>query len=136
MEENEKYLDDFTSKIIKKTPLDNPSGNFTDAILHEINIKVKNEVTIYKELISKKIIILLCVALIGLLFFAVFNFNQNATNWLAFLSMEAIPQLKIPEMVPNITFSSKVLYAVIIFSLVFFVQISFLKKYFDERLDY
>ena len=53
-DKTDKYLDDLTKKVIKIGSIESPSFNFTDTVMSQVEALGKNQLTVYKPLISKK----------------------------------------------------------------------------------
>jgi uncharacterized integral membrane protein len=127
-------LDTLAAKIVKKQTLDVPSLDFTSKVMYKIRLVNSKSSTAYVPLISRKTwgIIgfgLFCVVLFPFLMqdsgkVGVWYFNFK---W---------PQLQLPNILdrlPVILISDTLVYGILAFTLFLYVQILFLKKYFDDR---
>lgn len=137
MNENvDKHLDDLSRKVMSHSTIEQPSFNFTQNIMVQIERVKASEVTTYVPLISKRIWVLIAIALLsissGLAFFGTFN---DDNSWLRQLQFDRFSEYSFPNPLANIEFSQTTYYAVILFAVVMCVQIPILKRYFDKRLQ-
>jgi len=136
MKENDnKHLDNFTKKIIKKTTLESPSIHFTSNIMSQVTALNKNTITIYKPLISKKSWILIALGFISLCAYLIFNTETEQSSWLSTLNFNALTNNKLTNVLSGFTVSKTLTYAVALFGLMLCIQIPFLKNYFDKRFE-
>lgn len=127
MKENEdKYLDDFTKKIIKKAALESPSIHFTSEIMSQVAALNDKSVTIYKPLISKKVWFLIALSFVVLCTYLILGTETEKESWLSTLDFNALSGFKM---------SKTLMYAVVFFGLMFCIQIPFLKNHFDKRFE-
>lgn len=135
MEKNKQYVEEdaFLKKYLQEIKLDSPRPNFTENILDLI---LKEEKSIVKNtpLISKKMWFIAAGFLATCVFFL---FKEKNTTSLRFpeIDFSFIPSLQMPTIFGSFTISSTIMYAVVGFSLMFFIQIVFLKNHFNKRFD-
>ena len=135
MEKNKQYVEEdaFLKKYLQEIKLDSPRSSFTENILDLI---LKEEKSIVKNtpLISKKMWFIAAGFLATCVFFL---FKEKNTTSLRFpeIDFSFIPSLQMPTIFGSFTISSTIMYAVVGFSLMFFIQIVFLKNHFNKRFD-
>jgi len=136
MKENDnKYLDDFTKKIIKKTSLERPSIHFTSTIMSQVSALNENKVTTYKPLISKKVWTLIALSFTVLCAYLILGTETQQESWMSTLNFNALSSSKFTNALSCFTLANTLMYAILFFGLMFCIQIPFLKNYFDKRLE-
>lgn len=136
MKENDnKYLDDFTKKAIKKTSLESPSFGFTSEIMSKVTELNTSNTTVYKPLISKKIWAVIAMSFIALCVYLILDTNTESSSWFSSLNFDALFDVKISNPLSGLAVSNTLLYAIAFFGLMFCIQIPFLKNYLDKRLE-
>ncbi len=131
MKENEdKYLDDFTKKIIKKASLESPSIHFTSEIMSQVSALNKSKVIAYKPLISKQTWVLIALSFIGLCIYLIFGPETHQSSWLGSLDFS-----KFTNVLSGFTISKTLMYAIAFFGLMLCIQIPVLKNHFDKRFE-
>ncbi|PIA82246.1 hypothetical protein BFR04_10790 [Gaetbulibacter sp. 4G1] len=131
MKENEdKYLDDFTKKIIKKASLESPSIHFTSEIMSQVKALNKSKVIAYKPLISKQTWVLIALSFIGLCIYLIFGTETHQSSWLGSLDFS-----KFTNVLSGFTISKTLMYAIAFFGLMLCIQIPVLKNHFDKQYE-
>lgn len=133
MKPNEdKLLEKFVDTIMKDSVLETPSSDFTTKVMSQVLTQKTSDVYVYKPLISKQVFIIIFGSFI-LLFMYLFSNggiqNDNLINYKYFNFFQNINLMSLYNF-PKIT-----IYAVVLATLMLFIQISFLKKHFDNQLD-
>ncbi len=127
MKANEdKLLEKLVDTIMKNSKLEKPSLDFTAKIISQVLTTKTSEVYIYKPLISKYVFILVLGCLIAL-FFYLKPQTDNSINRLIDSLFYNINRIAL------FSFSKITVYSVGIATLFLFIQISFLKKHFDNH---
>lgn len=134
-ENDDKHLDDFAKKLIKKTALQSPSIHFTSKIMSQVSALHENRVTAYKPLISKKAGVLMALGFISLCAYLILNTKTQQSSWFSALDFNALLNNKLTNALSGFTMSKTVMYAVVFFGFMFCIQIPVLKHYFDKRLE-
>lgn len=136
MKENEdKYLDDFTKKIIKKAALESPSIHFTSEIMSQVAALNDKSVTVYKPLISKKVWFLIALSFVVLCTYLILGTETEKESWLSTLDFNALSNNNFTNALSGFKMSKTLMYAVVFFGLMFCIQIPFLKNHFDKRFE-
>ncbi|WP_242085376.1 hypothetical protein [Aestuariivivens sediminis] len=124
-------LDVLIKNLIKEDTIERPSLNFSEAVMSRIEILKENKVTVYKPLISKwgwTVVVSLCVTV---LFYVLFFGNQSESMvWFNTLDFSVIG-----DVISGFRLSKVGMYSVLLFGIMFCVQISFLKQHFEKRIE-
>lgn len=139
MKDEDKYLDDLTKKIIKDTPLESPSFDFTNTVMSQINNLSDSMVTVYKPLISRTAWVLIGFVFLALILYVIFFSNQTETSpsgWLNTIDFSQLSNNKLSNILSSFTMSKTFTYAFVLFGVMMCVQISFIKHHFNKRLEY
>lgn len=134
-ENDDKHLEDFAKKIIKKAALEHPSIHFTSEIMSRVEALNKSDVTAYKPLISKNIWVLIGIGFVALCAYLVLGTETQQESWMGTLNFSALANNKISHILSGFTMSKTLMYAVALFGLMLCIQIPFLKNHFDKRLE-
>jgi hypothetical protein len=133
MQVNEnKELEKLVDKMMRETALDSPSFDFTSKVMSQVLAAKQREVTVYKPLISTTAFI----ALFGLFFVfcgCLFMYGEGQNESL----YTAIDYRKIfnNRLLSGFSISKITVYAVMVSTLMFCIQIPFLKNHFDKRFE-
>ena len=133
-EQEDKYLDDLTKKVFRDASLKSPSSDFIDNVMARVTDY--SQATVYKPLISKStwtIIFLGFGALISYILF--FEAPTETSNWLSSSDKILFVKSSISDVLSGFKMSKTLMYATILLALMSFVQVSFLKHYFNKRLE-
>lgn len=134
-ESADSHLDHLSRKVMGKSTTESPSFDFTTTLMSQINTLKTSKVTTYVPLISKRVWALILMGVIAIFGFAIFGSPAENQSWLSDLSLDRISGLELPNLMPNFNMSQTLIYAVVLFGLMFCIQIPILKRYFDKRLD-
>ncbi|WP_395045950.1 hypothetical protein, partial [Flavobacterium sp.] len=132
MKANEdKQLEKLVNHMMKDSILDTPSGDFIFKVMSQVLATQKSEITTYKPLISKSAFIAIFGSLAVLIAYVLLNGNSASNN--SFLHLNA-NLLSNYNPVKALRFSNITTYTVVLTTIILFIQISLLKKYFDKQL--
>jgi len=137
MKDNEdKYLDDLNRKIITEGSIESPSLNFTDLVMSQIELISSSTKIIYKPLISKTNWILILIGFSALVVYVcVTGVEINSSGWLSEISNSILSKNKISQLLPGLKMSKTVIYTIILFGIMFSIQIPILKHYLNKRFE-
>ena len=127
-------VEKLVDKMMKSSALESPSVDFTSQILSKIETLQQSKSTVYQPLISKRvwaIIAGVCAV------FVVYLFNTTSTessSWFATIDFSKFTNNRVSESLSDYTFSKTMMYAIILLSVMVFIQIPLLKNYFEKRL--
>lgn len=128
MKENDKNVAEFVEKLMKETPLETPSFDFTSKIMAHIAVSEQVKMKQYKPLISKPVWFGIFGILFAIVGYSIFGNVEKTKIEMDFIS-------KISGLIPNVQFSEVTTYSVLIVTLMVLVQIPLLKNYFDKRFE-
>lgn len=132
MNENaDKHLDKLSRKVIGKSVIESPSFDFTTTVMSQIEALNVSSVTTYKPLISKRIWTLILLGVIAVFGYVIFGNSSTNIKWLNDLNLPSVSLNPFPDFSPSQT----MVYAVLLFAIMLCVQISFLKRYLDKRVE-
>ena len=123
MKENEdKFLEKLVDTIMKDSKLEKPSLDFTAKVMSQVLTTKTSEVYVYKPLISKYVFILVFGCFITLFFYL----EPQTDN----LSHRIFYNIYLTS---QFAFSKITIYSVVLATLMLVIQISFLKKHFNNH---
>lgn len=128
------HIERLTDKVLKDVPLESPSEEFTAHIMSKVEAIVLSPEVVYKPLISKPMWFIIIAGIIGLVTFSVFN-SPTEEGLLSTVDLSFLTNNKVSIAVTSVTFSKTILYAAVLFALMFGIQIPVLRGYFDRRLE-
>lgn len=132
MDKNEeRELKKLVDKIMDESVLESPSSNFTDHIMSQITEPVLNDATQYKPLIPKSVLIVLFSGLVGMIWYLATDNILDNGSWFGNGQIDLFFE-RILDWPQIFTLSKTTVYAVLLFGLLFFIQIPWLKRYFDN----
>ncbi|MBS9462691.1 hypothetical protein KIM67_09730 [Flagellimonas sp. 389] len=129
----EKELKKFVDKIMDEATLESPSSNFTDNVMSQITEPVLNDITKYKPLIPNSVLFFMAVGLVGITWYLGTYYGVKNQEWFGNEQIDLFFErtLDWPQM---LSYSKTTIYAILLFGLLFLIQIPFLKRYFDNIL--
>lgn len=135
MEENKnKEIHAFAKKYIPEIKSEKLSSNFTSLVMNKI--VAEQQKAVYKSipLMSKKMALVISSFLF--IFFISILFKKNEKSSLIFPDIEFsfLKNIDLIHFYSSLAVSSSVLYSILLFGLMFLIQVIFLKKYFDGRV--
>ncbi|MGW9685669.1 hypothetical protein [Flagellimonas sp. 2504JD1-5] len=128
----EKELMDFVDKVMRETPAESPSPNFTDQVMLKIAHEAELQATSYRPLIPTNVLVAIGVALIIVLGYAVGFYKGEGGGWFAHEAISSV-FTKFQGWGELLPFSRTSLYAIVLFGILFFIQIPLLKRYLDRN---
>ena len=133
MKANEdKHLEQFADKLMKETSLERPSAEFTSKVMIQALAARPGTATVYKPLISKPFWFIIFGAVMIMGYFIV-SADVPAGDWFDKFDLSAVNN-KFLKGLSAFKFSEITLFAVALLTVMLFVQISFLKNYFNKRV--
>jgi len=133
-ETDDKKLEHLIDKIMKETSLETPSIDFASSIMSKVDMIANSSVTPYRPLISKPVWVAILALIIGTLAYPLF-YGMTETSLLTNINTSVFTYNAMVSKFSNLVLSKRIMYSAVIFALMFAVQISFLKLYFNKRLS-
>jgi hypothetical protein len=125
----------FTKKFVKEIPKEVPSLDFTANLMKKIGElePLKSRIT-YKPLISIKGWFIVFAAVVAVVLIP-FKSGDESIFSLPELNFSFIEKLNFSGLLDHVTVSNTTLYLALIFSVLVFVQIFYLKGYFEKQIN-
>jgi hypothetical protein len=134
-DKNNKYLNDLSQSVFKKAALEQPSFNFTDAVMQNINASTVSKPIVYKPLITKNTWFFIALVFVGLfVLFALFGVPSESPGWLSSISFSYFSDKAVAGLFSGFSLSKTFTYAFILFGIMFCVQIPFIKQFCDKKI--
>ena len=131
----EQHLDKLAKKVMQTSSLESPTKDFTANIMSQIEGVSIAASTSYKPLISKLGWAAIVLILMGISSFVMFS-NLESTSLLDKIDFSFISNNKVTNAVSGITFSKIIMYIVVLFGGLWFVQIQLVKRQLEKSLNY
>jgi len=133
MEEN-KQLDDFIRKSIKEVGLEEPSIDFTEALMSKLAIAhQKDNVFVAKPLLSKTTWFFIIAAVAAVFGYVLFSDSTVESSWLAAIKLNRLTSYNLALNVPKLSFSDAFVYGSIAIALCVWLQVFIIKQSLDKR---
>jgi hypothetical protein len=134
MKANEdKHLDEFAGKLMNETSLEKPSAEFTSKVMFGVLAAGTGTATVYKPLISKPFWFIIFGTVIISLGYLIINADVQAGGWFYSFDLSVVNN-KFLKSLSGFKFSEITLVTVALSTVMLFVQITFLKNYFNKRV--
>jgi len=127
-------IDAFAKKYIKEIPVESPSVDFTANLMHTISQLQTEKTIVYKPLISKKGWFVVVAAVIAIIILP-FKSSEEGFFTLPEMNLSFLEKLNFSGVFESVSVSTPILYLAILFSVLIFIQIFYLKGYFEERIN-
>ncbi len=133
--QKDKQLDQLAKKIMKDTPLESPSINFTDMVMSRVEAVEVSSVTIYRPLIPKGGWVIIVSILCGLITYAALGYTMESSGWLNNINLKVFPNLELSNPLSGLVIPKIVTYAVVLFGFMLSIQIFFLKRHLSKPFE-
>ena len=134
-EKIDKQIEKLVERSMKQQSLESPSSKFTAMVMKQINALEQSSVTIYKPLISKPMWFVIFVVTLLVVIYILFGLNTSETGLLDFIDLSILTDNKLSAVLSGFKVSKTVLYSVVLFGVMLFIQVPILKRHFDSRLS-
>ncbi len=136
MNENaDKYLDDLAKKVMEEIPLESPSFNFKASVMSQVTELSNNSITTYKPLISKKGWLVISILFLALIMYTLLGIQEEPTSWFDTLDLSVLSNNKLTSLLSGFSIPKTLIYAIVLFGLMFSIQVPILKNHFNQRLQ-
>ncbi|MCF6279070.1 MAG: hypothetical protein L3J14_01855 [Flavobacteriaceae bacterium] len=126
-------LDDFTNKLVKELPSEQPSSALLNNVMNAVNnIKVK-ENEVWKPLISTKGWFLIIVSIISSMFMLLKTEPIKSPEFVSKIDASKLSNLFSFDYSLNFTTSNTVIYGFLFFAIMMTIQIVYLKNYHNKQ---
>lgn len=127
-------IDAFVKKYVKEIPTEKPSVDFTKNLMSKIAEIQPEKVIVYKPLISKKGWFLVAASIIAIVLLPFRNAEESLFS-LPEVDFSFFKELSFSGLFDSIQVSTSTAYLLVFFSILFFVQIVYLKGIFEKRIN-
>jgi len=134
-EHTEQHLDKLTKKLIQSSSLESPSQGFTANVMYQIESLNISRTTTYKPLISKVGWAAIITILVGISAYVMLT-NVESISWFDKVDLSILSNNKLTNTISGITFSRVMIYSIVMFGLLWFVQIQLVKKQLERQLKF
>jgi hypothetical protein len=136
-EQENKNIDALVDKMMNGVDLETPSLDFTENIMSQVEVFSASKITTQKPLISKLGWGLIAIAIITIITYAIIGetTNEASNSWFNTIDYSVLYNNSITQFLSGIVISKTVLYSIILFGAMLFIQIPLLKYYFNKRLE-
>jgi len=134
-EKVDKQIEKLVERSMKTQSLESPSSNFTSMVMDRVLAIKQSRVTIYKPLISKPMWFALFVVALLVVLYIIFGMKTTETSWLNFIDLSVITDNRFSNTLSGFKVSKTVMYSVVLFGIMLFIQVPILKNYFNKRLE-
>jgi len=129
------HIEKIVDKSMKKIALDSPSLDFTKNVMTQIDALEKSSITIYKPLISKPMWVAVFAVALMVVLYLLFGNSTSQTGWLNFIDLSVITDNRLSNALSSFTISKTLMYALVLFGVMFSIQVPLLKNYFDKQFE-
>jgi hypothetical protein len=126
----DKHIDQFVEKVMKEVAIEKPSFDFTSKVMDQVIVIKKREITTYKPLISKYIWMIIFGGVIALVALILINGDSSATNnWIDKFDLSVFSN----NIFSKVKLSKISFYAILLSTLMFYIQIPLIKNQLDKQ---
>ncbi len=128
-------LDDFTKKLVKELPSEQPSSVFLNNVMNAVNdIEVK-ESKVWKPLISVKVWFLIVVLIIGSMLLLLKTEPIKRPEFLSKIDVSKLFSVFSTDYSFTFITSNTVIYGFLFFAIMMAIQIVYLKNYHNKQFN-
>ncbi|GAA4277774.1 hypothetical protein [Aquimarina mytili] len=130
MEEQYKDID----KLVREAGLDTPSPDFLQQVMKQVEASQSNRAFVYKPLISKSAWLVVSLIAIGVIF-ALVSLPDVAGTTSKGIDISFLNSINIKNPLSGMVLTKATIYGVLFLGLLFFVQVTLLKKRIDRSFS-
>lgn len=127
----DKLLAELVDNIMKDAILESPSSDFTTMVMSSVEITKTNEVFVYKPLIPRSVFILFFGCFVTSIIYLLMDGKPQTNSWFNNAIFNSVYNNQITSL---FNFSKTTIYSVVLAIIMLFIQISYLKKHFENQL--
>lgn len=132
-EQQNKELEAFIDKVMAETSLESPSPDFTEKLMAKIERQSQKQVLVAQPLLPKKLLTFLFLGFVAGFIYLLMTYGLDPSQgWFKNIQWN-YDFSKTWSWMEGYTASKATLYAVLLFGVLFFVQIPWLKRYLDQH---
>lgn len=134
MEKDDKRIEDLVNKLMKADALEQPSFDFTDKVMDQVEALSDSSVTTYKPLIPKSVFYAIATGFLILVGYVLFNGSSSSESLTEKYKLVQDYQNILQDI--SFDFSSTLMYSILFLAIMVSVQIPLLKHYVNNRLSF
>ncbi|RYC50134.1 hypothetical protein [Flagellimonas olearia] len=132
-EQQKKELETFVDKVMGETSLESPSPDFTEKLMAKIEAQSQQEVFVAQPLLPRKLLMFLFLGFVAGFIYLLMTYGLDPNQgWFKNIEWN-LDFSNTWRWMEGYTASKVTLYAVLLFGVLFFVQIPWLKRYLDQH---
>ena len=132
-EQQKKELETFVDKVMGETSLESPSPDFTEKLMAKIEAQSQQQVFVAQPLLPRKLLTVLFLGFVAGFVYLLMTYGLNPDQgWFKNMQLD-LDFSNTWRWMEGYTASKVTLYAVLLFGVLFFVQIPWLKRYLDQH---
>lgn len=133
-ESEQKEMDLFLKKAIKRLELEQVPLEFTDSVMAKLEqSQIESQKTIYKPLISKPAWYIIALILYGAGLFLGSSANLKSVDWVSVIKLNIIGSNNFLSVLQSITISDTAVYGLLGLLIFIVIQIVYLRRFFATR---
>lgn len=134
MEKDDKRIEDLVNKLMEADALEQPSFNFTDKVMAQVEALSDSSITTYKPLIPKSVFYAIAAGFLVLVGYVLFNGSSSSESLTEKYNIAQDYQNILQGI--SFDFSSTLMYSILFLAIMVSVQIPLLKHYVNNRLSF
>ena len=131
----DKHIEKLVNKTMKKASLESPSLDFTNIVMAQVNALGQSSVTTYKPLISIPMWFGIFTVALAIVLYIIFGTTTTEMSWLNSIDLSILTDNKFSNAVSGFKVSKIVMYGIVLFGIMLFIQVSILKHHFDKSFE-
>lgn len=125
----DKHIEKFVDKVMKELVIERPSIDFTSKVMAQVISTKKSEISTYQPLISNYVWLIILGSFLTLVFFLITNGDTSTNSWISSLDLSVFSN----NIFSKVKFSKITFYAVLLLTLMFYIQIPLIKNQIDKQ---
>lgn len=134
MEKDDKRIEDLVNKLMEADALEQPSFDFTDKVMAQVEALSDSSITTYKPLIPKSVFYAIAAGFLVLVGYVLFNDSTSSESLTEKYNIAQDYQNILQGL--SFDFSSTLMYSILFLAIMVSVQIPLLKHYVNNRLSF
>jgi len=132
-EQQKKELETFVDKVMGETSLESPSPDFTEKLMAKIEAQSQQQVFVAQPLLPRKLLTVLFLGFVAGFVYLLMTYGLDPSQgWFKNIEWN-LDFSNTWRWMEGYSASKVTLYAVLLFGVLFFVQIPWLKRYLDQH---
>ena len=129
----DKHIEQLVAKAMEDISIESPSMDFTAGVMNQIKEHQLKSATTYQPLISKPIWLLIFGSILTLIIYLILKGDSTSKSWIDSLNLGMVTSNIDAIRFPKFSFSKITVYAILLLTLMFYIQIPLIKNHLDKR---